>query len=108
MKKFLVLSVIIALGCGDGTRIELRNSTGAAISDVTITVGAVTLSWDSLGMGESVSGKLSRVYDDSMVIRWNRGSRNAREEVQLIERAAEAQRINIVLSTGGLHLDYSF
>jgi hypothetical protein len=108
MKKLLVLAVIIALGCGGGTRIELRNSTGAVIRNVTVTIGSTTLSWDSLGMGEDVSGKISRIYDDTMLIRWSRGSRPAEESVQLVERAKEAKRISVVLSSGGLHLDYAF
>lgn len=104
----LALLAGLGTGCGSGTRVEVVNEFGVDLTDVRVSFGSLSASWDRIEPGDAVSTRLSIPQQGCAVVSYSCGEYEMTDSLEMPPNASAAGRISIYLADGSTTLRYSF
>jgi hypothetical protein len=109
MRWFLLLAVgLFSLGCGQGTKVEIVNETGADLAAVTLALGGATLEWDLIKGGESVSSRIALPAGGEWSLSYTSGSVTVTDSNVMPDSSDRASSITLFISGESTGLVYHF
>jgi hypothetical protein len=109
MRWFLLLAAgLLFLGCGQGTKVEIVNETGADLAAVTLTLGGATLAWDLIKGGESVSRRITLPAGGEWSLSYTSGSFTVTDSNVMPDSSDRASSITLFISGESTGLVYHF
>ena len=109
MKKILVLLALVFLvGCG-GSKIQLNNATGTALTNVVLTIDGNSESWQNIESDETFSSSLDfPIQATPILLEWESDGELSSIEYVSIDSAYKANRVSILFAPDEMGVSYEF
>jgi hypothetical protein len=104
----LIVAGLLFLGCGQGTKVEIVNETGADLAAVTLTLGGATLTWDLIKGGETVSSRLALPAGGEWALSYTSGSVTVTDSNVMPDSSDRASCVTVFVSGESTGLVYRF
>lgn len=104
----LALLAVLGAGCGSGTKVEVVNEFGVDLTDVSVSFGSRSASWNRIEPGDAVSTRLLVPQQGCAVVHYSCGEYEMTDSLEMPRNASAASRISIYLADGSTTLRYSF